>query len=151
MKITRYIFLMAAIAIVTTNVNAQDSLFLNKGFAVTVSDINGNVLSVEELLVLAIKNDFAAASKQFNRASNYDIVSYSASLIGGSAAGYATYGLITGSDVTTNLTLLGSGVALFFADIIFVRKKYNTAIEKGVLAYNEALYQKRQRMKSDAD
>ncbi len=126
---------------------AQDTLVLITGYTVSAMDINGKEFSVDELLITAGQNDLEEAKKYFGKASGIELASFTVGLVSGAFAGYAVYGLIVGDDVNTNAILLAAGVGIFAIDLFYLHKRYNLNFTKGVIAYNEAMYQKRLRAK----
>lgn len=138
-----------SLIIFTNNVQAQDTLIRHHVIEIKASNRNGDVLKFKQLIAAAKAEELPEVVKHFRVARVYHVISNVIGLPGAFLVGYSLGSSFTSPNgLNTQQLFLGLGmVGIHYTLAATLR---DPQMKKGIQKYNEALYQKRQRMKADA-
>jgi hypothetical protein len=139
-----------SLVIFTKEVQGQDTLIRHHPIEIKATNRNGDVLKFNQLIAAAKAEELPEVVKHFRVARVYHVIANVIGLPGAFLVGYSLGSSITSPNgLNTQQLFLGLGmVGIHYTMAATLR---DPQMKKGIQKYNEALYQKRQRMKADAD
>jgi hypothetical protein len=128
----------------------QDTLYIKHPIEVKITDKHGNDLKFKNLIAAAKAEELPEVVKHFRVARVYHVIGNGIGLPGAFIFGYALgYGITSPDGIDGQVLLLGLGMVGFQYTMAATLR--DPQVKKGVRKYNEALYQKRQRMNEEAN
>lgn len=147
-----YFLLLSTLSLIiyTNDVQGQDTLIRHHPIEIKATNRNGEILKFKQLISAAKAEELPEVVRHFRVARVYHVISNVIGLPGAFLVGYSLgSGLASPQGINTQQLFLGLGmVGVQYTLAATLR---DPQMKKGIQKYNEALYQKRLRMKAEAE